>query len=284
MTFHQSICHQPINAAIIGCGYVGMKVAQRWQGQGLTVTATTTRPERLPELQAVSNWAVVLNANDASALEETLAGQTCVLVCVAGGRRASYAETYLNTAQTLAKVLPAVPEVQQVIYTSTCSVYGDQGGAWVTEDTPVKPVTANAQIIAQTEQILLDMARPGLRVALFRLGGIYGPGRELSRIFSRAAGTTRPGEGTEGSNWIHLDDIVGAIEFAREQQLTGLYNLVQDEIPTVRQLIEQVCDRHDLAPVIWDASQPSDRPYNARVSNQKLKAIGYQFMHPNFDG
>ncbi|PSN19646.1 NAD(P)-dependent oxidoreductase, partial [filamentous cyanobacterium CCP5] len=94
---------------------------------------------------------------------------------------------------------------------------------------------------------------------------------------------TRPGSGAEGSNWIHLDDIVGAIDFASQHRLQGIYNLVQDEVPTVRELIDRVCQANHLEPVRWDESQPSSRPYNVRVSNHKLKAAGYRFRHPTFE-
>jgi nucleoside-diphosphate-sugar epimerase len=83
---------------------------------------------------------------------------------------------------------------------------------------------------------------------------------------------------------VHLDDIVGAIAHAQSHRLSGLYNLVQDEIPTVRELIDRVCQANHLAPIQWDPSQPSARPYNVRVSNQKLKAAGYEFRHPTFAG
>jgi nucleoside-diphosphate-sugar epimerase len=272
-----------MNVAIIGCGYVGKPVARRWLEQGLTVTATTTRSERVSELQPVANQVVVLRGSDEARLRETLAGQTCVLVSVAGGRQNGYKETYLDTAQTLAALLPQVPSVEQLIYTSSFSVYGDHGGDWVTEEVSVKPASDNAEVLAQTEQVLLAMAHPGLKVCVLRLGGIYGPGRELARIYGRWAGTTRPGAGAEWSNWIHLDDIVGAIEFAQGQRLSGIYNLVQDEILPVRELVEQVCKTSGMPAVTWDASQPSDRPYNVRVSNQKLKAAGYRFSHPQFN-
>ena len=117
---------------------------------------------------------------------------------------------------------------------------------------------------------------------MLRLGGIYGPGRTLERIYRRAAGQTRSGAGTEWANWVHRNDIVGAIEYVRAHALSGIYNLVQDEIPTVKALIAEVCDRYNLDPVQWDPSQPSARPYNARVSNAKIKAAGYKFLHPRF--
>lgn len=264
---------------IIGCGYVGKEVARLWQQQGLMVTATTTSPERVEELHTVADRVRVLKGTDREDLQDCLLDQQRVLVCVGSKRGANYEETYLNTAKTLAEVLPNT-QVQQLIYTSTYSVYGQHHGAVVTEATPVQPATANGEVIAATEQTLLGLS--GLKVCVLRLGGIYGPGRTLARIYGRAAGQTRPGNGGEWANWIHRSDIVGAIEFARSHSLSGLYNLVQDEIPTVRELIERVCDLNNLAPVQWDPSQPSARPYNAKVSNAKIKAAGYQLAHPHF--
>lgn len=269
-----------MNVAIIGCGYVGRAVAQRWRQAGCTVTTTTTTPDRLDELSKLSDRALVVRGDDPARLKEALTDQDTVLVSVGAKGANSYEDTYLNTAKTLAEVLSDLPSVRQVIYTGSYAVYGDRQGAWVDELTPAMPANRNGEILAETEQCLLAAANPERQVCVFRLGGIYGPGRELVKIFSRAAGKTRPGIGAEPSNWIHLDDIVGAIEFARQQRLSGVYNLVQDFRLTTRELIDQVCQRHDLEPVQWDASQPSARAYNAKVSNQKLKAAGYQLQHP----
>ena len=268
-----------VKATIIGCGYVGKEVARLWQQQGLTVTATTTSPERVEELRTVADRVLVLKGTDPEAVQDCLVDQQVVLVCVGSKRGANYAETYLGTAKTLAAVLPTTA-VQQLIYTSTYSVYGQHHGATVTEETVVQPATANGEVISETEQTLLGLSR--LEVCVLRLGGIYGPGRTLTRIYGRAAGQIRPGRGHEWANWVYQEDIVGAIEFVRSHSLSGIYNLVQDEIPTVRELIDRVCDRHTLAPVQWDPSQPSARPYNAKVSNAKIKAAGYQFVHPHF--
>ena len=269
-----------MKVAIVGCGYVGTAVAQQWQAQGLDVLVTTTRQERVPELEKIAQRVVVLKGTDRDRLKAALADRQVVLLCVASKRGASYEETYLSTAKTMAQVLPHTG-VEQLIYTSSCSVYGQHHGAWVTEQMPPKPMTDNGKIIEQTEETLLEAASPQRKVCVLRLGGIYGPGRSLEKIYSRAAGTTRPGKGEEGTNWVHLSDIVRGIEWARSHALEGLYNLVQDEVPTVRSLIDEVCKRHDLAPVQWDETQPSARK-NVRVSNGKIKQTGFEFVHPNF--
>ncbi len=269
-----------MNIAIIGCGYVGSAVAKYWQQKmTLIVTATTTTPERVPELNNIAQKVFITRANHPEAILPVIEHQDCVLISVAGGRKTSYQTTYLETAQTISQTIDKT-QVKQIIYTSTCSVYGEQNGQLVNEDTPLNPKSENERILAQTEQILLATTTPNRQVCIFRLGGIYGPGRELVKIYSRVAGQTRPGEGKEPANWIHLDDIVGAIEYARHHHLSGIYNLVDDTNLTNRQVIENTCQANNLPPVTWDSSQPGNRNYNAKVSNAKIKAAGYKFIHP----
>lgn len=269
-----------MNGIIIGCGYVGMAVATHWRQHGVTVTATTTRPSRLPELTPIAHQAIVLNANDPNALREALTHQEVVLLSIGAPNASAYETTYLHTAKAMAQTLAQAPSVRQVIYTGSYAVYGDQQGEWVTEATPVQPANRNGEILAETEQVLLDAANSHCRVCVLRLGGIYGPGRELVKIFGRAAGTTRPGDGNDASHWIHLEDIVGAIEFTRTHHLHGIYNLVQDVPLTTGELLHRVFAAHHLPPVQWDTTQSSTRPYNARVSNEKLRAAGYACRYP----
>jgi nucleoside-diphosphate-sugar epimerase len=266
-------------ALIIGCGYVGKVVARRWH-QELSVTATTTSPERLPELQELADRAVVLHGNDGEALRSLLRDHALVLLTIGAPNATAYETTYLQTAKTLVSVLNETPAVQQVIYTSSYAVYGDRGGVWVDETTPPDPANRNGEILAETEQILLSAATVNRNICVFRLGGIYGPGRELVKIFRRAAGTIRPGTGEDMANWVHLDDIVGAIDFARQKSLTGIYNLVGTVPLTTGEVLQRVCQAHNLPPVSWDPTQPSLRPYNAKVSNYKLRQAGYQFIYP----
>lgn len=269
-----------VNIIIIGCGYVGGAVARRWK-PNFSVTATTTTPDRLPMLEAAADRALLLRSSDAAALKAALDQQQVVLLSVGAANPEVYEDTYLKTAETLVRVLPEVPTVRQVIYTGSYGVYGDRQGEWVTETTPVAPANRNGEILAATEQVLLSAATPDLKVCILRLGGIYGPGRELIKIFGRAAGSTRPGDGSDASNWVHLDDIVGAIDFARAHQLQGIYNLVQDVPITTGDLLDQLFKQHHLPPVSWDTTRTSNRPYNAKVSNQKLRSAGYQFQHPS---
>jgi len=270
-----------MNVAIIGCGYVGTAVARYWlEEQGLVVTVTTTTPERVPVLEAMGLRVVLVKGNDSEGLRSVVENQDTVLLSVGARNSQAYEETYLKTAQTLVSVLKQTTTVRQVIYTSSYALYGNRDGAWVDETSPIAPGNANAEIIAATEQVLLSASSLQMQVCILRLGGIYGQGRELVKIFSRVAGMTRPGNGNEPTNWTNLDDIVGAIEFARLHQLQGIYNLVDDAQLTYREMLDQLCEQHGLAQISWDPSLPSTRSYNARVSNKKIKDAGYQLIQP----
>jgi len=270
-----------MNIAIIGCGYVGYVVAQYWQqNMAFVISATTTSPERVPALQPVAQRVVVTLGNDPNGLKTVLQNQDVVLLSVSAKGADVYEETYLQTAKTLVSVLQQTPSVRQLIYTGSYAVYGDRNGVWVDEETPLAPANVNAQILRKTEEVLLSASNENLRVCILRLGGIYGPDRELIKIFSRYAGTTRPGNGEDVTNWIHLDDIVGAIEFARRNRLQGVYNLVDDAHLPSREFLDTLFEKHSLPKVIWDASIKSNRPYNVWVSNQKIKDAGYELIHP----
>ena len=266
--------------AIVGCGYVGTRVAKKLRGQSdYTVTATTTTPERVAQLEGVAQRVAVLKGNDIDAMTAVLQEQDAVMLCVGARNPHSYKESYLDTAKTLVSMLQQTPTVKQVIYTGTYSVYGDRQGELVTEESAVAPANPNGEILAETERILLAASSPNLQVSILRLGGIYGPTRELVKIFGGWAGSTRPGAGEDVTNWVHTDDIVGGMIFALENRLQGIYNLVGDVALSSGELLDRIFETHNLPKASWDGS-PSVRPYNARVSNLKIKAAGYQFIHP----
>jgi nucleoside-diphosphate-sugar epimerase len=274
-----------MNVTILGCGYVGTAVAQYWtQTMGFNVTATTTTPEKIQSLNPVANTVEVVRGNDPIRLKSILKDQEVVLLSVAAQGRTrdaqAYQQAYLETAETLAKILPELPEIKQLIYTSSFAVYGNQNGAKVDENSPAFPGNENNEILLKTEETLLNLASKHLKICIIRLGGIYGLGREIHKIFSRIAGKTRPGDGKYITHWVHLDDIVGVIEFVRQNQLDGLYNLVDQSNYTIRELVDSVCEKYNFEPIIWDESQPNKSPYNIKVLNQKLINAGYQFIHP----
>jgi nucleoside-diphosphate-sugar epimerase len=271
--------------AILGCGYVGQALASHWQQQGDAVTATTTRAERSADLQKVASQVVIMKGNNLEAVQSLIQDQDIVVVSIApiSDRQVAaevYRDTYIPTVKNLVTALKQTTKAPHLIYLNSCSVYGDQQGRWVDETSPVDPSNDYNQVLSEAEQRLLDSGHQFSRICSLRLGGIYGPGRELTKRFQRIAGQTMPGSGQTFTNWIHLDDIVAAIDFLRQQKLEGIYNLVNDFNLTIRELSNLICELQGLPNVIWDDTQPSYRTLNARIRNQKIKDAGYQLIHP----
>jgi nucleoside-diphosphate-sugar epimerase len=126
--------------------------------------------------------------------------------------------------------IAALPDLEWVGYLSTVGVYGDAKGAWVDEESPTRPLTERSLRRAQAEQAWLDFgAGAGRRVEVFRLAGIYGPGRSV--IDTLRAGTARrivkPGQ---VFNRIHVDDIARVLAAAIDRDTgLGVFNVSDDE-------------------------------------------------------
>lgn len=270
--------------AIIGCGYVGSAVARLWHTAGNEVTVTTTTAERVEELQAIASQVVVVTGDDLSGLKQVVANQDVVLFSIGSKQRTLevYRQTYLETAKNLVAAIKANSGVGQLIYTGSYGIINDQSGQAIDETVTVNPKDEFGEILAQTEQVLLD-ASADFKTCILRLAGIYGPGREIIKIFRRVAGTTRPGSGESYTNWVHLEDIVRAIDLAKDRQLEGIYHVNSDEVMTTKEFLQRLFVAHNLPPVTWDSSQTSPRTYNMKLSNQKIKSVGFELAHPNIE-
>ncbi len=271
--------------AIIGCGYVGSAVSRLWHEAGYEVTVTTTTPAKKSELQAIASKVVILNGNDLESLQQAIVDQDVVVLSVGSKQRTpqAYRQAYLETAQNVVTAISTTPGIKQLIYTSSYGILNCQSGDPIDETAAVNPKDEFGEILHQTEQVLLSLAQTEVQTCILRLSGIYGPGRELIKIFSRVAGTTRPGTGEDYTNWVHVEDIARAIDFARVKQLQGIYHLNSDEFLTTKEFLQRLFEAHNLPPVTWDRSQPSTRAYNMKLSNQKIKNAGFKLAHPNIE-
>jgi len=272
---------------IVGCGDVGTALARRWSlAGGHQLTLTTRREQRRAALAPLAERVLLLRADDRSALRDALGeAEVAVFTLAPSGDRQvdahTYAATYRGAFEALAQVLPQLPQLRQIVYTGSCSVYGDAGGDWVDESTPASPGDAHGRVLLDSEQLLASCRSPQRQVCVLRLGAIHGPGRELAPRFRRLAGSTRPGSGRQHSHWIHRDDVVGAIAMAVERRWDGLINLVDDHPMPVAELLEQACRATAEAPVRWDeTAAPDPPPADRRIRNDRLHQLGYTLLHP----
>ncbi len=261
---------------IIGCGYVGQKIALQWKQAGHRLSVTTRRPERISYLASFADSVYLL---ESQSLHSFVHQQEALLISVAPDSSSDYASTYLQTAKQVAEEANRTSTLKQILYTSSTSVYGDHEGAWVDELTPPKFAHDNARILYETEQILLECTSENLHVCILRLGEIYGPDREIEQRLRRMQMQSQPfaGTGQSYTNLIHVTDIVNALHFALTQRLQGVYNLCNDFHVLRSEFYAQICQREHLPPVQWNAQSISPHAGNRRVSNQKIKNAGFLF-------
>jgi nucleoside-diphosphate-sugar epimerase len=128
-----------------------------------------------------------------------------------------------------AAALAGAPRLAAIVYLSTIGVYGDHDGAWIDETTAPTPVAARSRARLDAEQAWQALAsRTGKPLAILRLAGIYGPGRNaLVQVANASAKRiVKPGQ---VFNRIHVGDIAQAIQAAFARRGGGIFNVTDDE-------------------------------------------------------
>jgi hypothetical protein len=205
-----------------GYGYSADALARKLSPRLGGVAGTRTNPEPPPETGAV--LAAYRGDGPSAGVRSLLAGTTHLLVSIPPDLEGD------AVLRDFADDIAALPDLAWVGYLSTVGVYGDAKGAWVDETSPVRPLTERSLRRAEAEQAWLDLGvRTGRRVEVFRLAGIYGPGRSV--LDNLRAGTARsivkPGQ---VFNRIHVDDIARVLAAAIDKD-TGhrVFNVSDDE-------------------------------------------------------
>ncbi len=247
---------------LVGAGYVGLAFLKHLGKEFCEIFITTTDENKVQMLKAYGHHVIMIDS-----LEEATSVCDAMIILVAPHKNSTYEETYLNTAKRVVKSLQGRTKPFYIIYTSSTSVCEGIEGEWIFEDTKLCPKSDNAKILLETEKVYLDS---GADVCVLRMGGIYGPGRELEARALRLVGKQMQGSGEEYTNHIHLEDIVKALEFFLEHHLKGVYYLVNDAHPTRKELYGE-------GP-IWSYK---NNGLGYKVSNQKIKEAGFVFSHPN---
>lgn len=208
---------------VFGSGYSGLALARRLQAQGWRVTATA-RNEAGRQALAAEGIAAVDPA-DAAAMTRAVTGCDAVLITAPPTERGCPALPAVSAALASAGGYP-----DWIGYLSTTGVYGDRGGRWVRETSRLAAQSVPGARRVAAERDWLDVGRGmGLTVTIFRLPGIYGPGRSaFDRLRDGTARrVVRPGQ---VFSRIHVSDLAAALQASIERPCAGgIYNLCDDE-------------------------------------------------------
>lgn len=216
---------------IFGCGYLGQRVAQRWQAAGEEVFVVTRSPERAERWQAAGLRPLVADVTEPATLRNLPAVET-VLFAVGFDRTAGkpIQTVYVDgLANALAAFAPNQP---QWIYISSTGVYGQVEGEWVDEDSPCQP-TREGGVACFAAERLLQTGDVAQRATVLRLAGIYGPGR-IPRSADIKAGQPIAAPSDGYLNLIHVDDAAEIVVSAAAQRLPRRLYVVSDGQPVLR--------------------------------------------------
>jgi len=269
---------------IFGLGYSGLEIAQLAKASGWAVAGTCTGAEKAENLRAEGIETHLFDGT-APLPAAAVGGASHILCTIAPGTTGDPALSLCG---------PLLRQARWLGYLSTTGVYGDHGGGWVDEDTPPTPGQPRSiERLAAERGWQAMAAEAGAKLDIFRLPGIYGPGR--STLDQVKAGTARridkPGQ---FFSRVHVADIAGAVLKAMtEPHPGGVYN-VADDLPAPNSDVVgyafELLGKPVPPAIPWDEIAPTmsamARSFygeSRRVRNDRLKReLGVVLRYPTY--
>lgn len=275
-----------MNVFLFGAGYSARACARRVAARGIKVSGTTRSPDNFSRLEAAGIEPLLFaDDNLTQEIRTRLRDVTHLVVSAAPDKDGD--PVLRAAAETIANDMPAL---KWIGYLSTVGVYGDHDGDWVDEDSECRPVSQRSKYRVDAEQEWLSFGEAlDKPVALLRLGGIYGPGRNA--FVKLKSGTARRLiKQDQVFNRIHVDDIAGATDHLGERCIGGIFNVTDNEPAPPQDVVAYAAE-------LMGVDVPPDIPFeeadltpmarsfygeNKRVSNKRLKETGFKFQYPDY--
>lgn len=265
---------------IAGCGFVGRVALSLFRQAGWQVTALTRSQASAHGIESEYGCRAVAcditQRNDLESMNFSAFDAVVDCVSAGGGGTEEYRRIYFEGARNLLLVLKPA----RFLFTGSSSVYAQDDGTLVTEESPARPETGTGLVLRSTEELVLEHG--GI---VTRLTGIYGPGRTaLLRRFLEGSAMIE-GDGSRHLNQIHRDDAAAAIFFLlNRDDASGVFNVTDNASPTEREFYGWLADHFGRPLPPSGPADPQRRRFatNKRVSNAKLRALGWEPAWPSF--
>lgn len=270
----------------LGLGYSAQALGRLKLKQGWSVAGTARTPEGVAALNSHGFEGLLF---DGSSVSEELTAEigkaTHILHSIPPQENGD------PVLRCLRDTLEAAVQLEWVGYLSTVGVYGNTHGGWVDEESDVAPDFDRTRWRIEAERDWLEFGKDaGKRVQVFRLAGIYGPGRSAfdSLRSGRARCIVKPGQ---VFNRIHTQDIARIVSAAMAHGQSPIYNVADDEPAPPQDVVQFAAELIGVTPPeetpFEDAEMsPMARSFymsNRRVSNAKAKSeLGIKLLYPNY--
>ncbi len=260
-----------------GMGFSARTLAARLAARGWTITGTSRSAEGMKDIETLGYRSMIFDSS--------LRLPDDVTHAVVSAPPGPHGDPVL---QLCSEQLRQAKHIEWLAYLSTTGVYGDRGGEWVTEDSPLTPNTERGDRRLKAETAWLAMPLP---VHIFRLAGIYGPGRNqlLTVLDGTAQRIIKPGQ---VFSRIHVEDIATILEASIARPHPGrAYNVCDDEPCPPQDVVAFAAELLSL-PVPPDIPfseaklSPMARSFYAdskRVSNRRIREeLGVELAYPSY--
>jgi nucleoside-diphosphate-sugar epimerase len=265
---------------IIGCGYLGRRVARLWLAavpregeapaepprEGETVFAVTRSPARAAELATEGLAPIVADVTAGAKIP--IQPEVRTVLYAVGFERGSARPIREVYAGGLAQLIDWLPEsVDRLIYISSTGVYGVAAGSEVDERSPCLPTRDGGKASLAAEEVLRG-SRFASRAIILRLAGIYGPGR-IPRSADLAAGRPIDAPADGWLNLIHVDDAARIVLLAEAKAPLPRMYVVSDGQPVIRGDYYRELARLLGAPPPQFVAPPAESPAGQRAASDK---------------
>ena len=264
-----------------GHGYSARALAALLIPQGWRVIGTTRSTEKADEIAATGVEPLIWPGSD---VMPVLSQATHVLVSAGPSAEGDPVLNALHDA-----IAAKASALDWLGYLSTTGVYGDHNGDWVDEDTPLSPTTKRGQMRKSAEEAW--RAIPGLPLHIFRLAGIYGPGRGPFEKVRQGTARRIIKQGQVFSR-THVEDIAQVLAASIERPAPGTaYNVCDDDPAPPQEVIAHAATLLGLPvppaiPIEQAEMTPMARSFYAeskRVRNERIKqALGVRLRYPTY--
>ena len=271
---------------IFGFGYTSKFMCQKLAKKNWQVFCTTRFHDKFEEIRSIN--AIPIDFDDEEKIK-LLFEEDLYILSTAPPKNGSdpvidnYSYLFKNNSE----------RIKWVGYLSTTSVYGDKKGEWVTEDTVLKPSLERSILRITAENLWIKLGDIlTTKTVIFRLAGIYGPGRSLVDRLMRNEKIYVVDKPAHLFNRIHIEDIVGAIEMAMTTQSSASIFNLSDNMPATQLEVAQFASNLLKKKLPETVNLKSERisemarsfyQEEKKVSNKKLKnELGYNLVFPSF--
>lgn len=263
--------------SILGCGWLGLPLAQQLLKENFTVHGSTTTPQKLTVLKQSGIQPHHIHLPESLDNPDIIPfWKTNILFLNVPPGRSS--DKNISEYPSLVKrVLQKTAEYSNpwIIFASSISVYSETGGLTKEEDIKrAEPSRQSGKILLKAENILHNSP---FDVTILRFGGLYGSGRHPVHHLS---GRKELSGGEKPVNLVHQADCIQVIQqIIKQEKRKDVYNVVSDGHPSRKKFYQSAAKHFNLPPPSF--KKPSRQDYKI-VSNEKVKKdLGYSFIFPN---